>query len=693
MSSKASVPKPPVARKVPKRLEMHGEVRSDDYYWMRDRSNPGVIEYVEAENRYTDDVMKHTSALQKRLFEELISKIRQTDQTVPVKMGSHYYYSRTKEGLQYPIYCRKKGTINAPEEVILDVNAISEGNIFFGVDLCKASPNNNFLMYLADTTGNERHTIFFKDLRSGELLHDRIENVSGAEWANDNKTIFYTTMDIDYRPYKVFRHVLGTDTAKDDLVLHEKDRAFYYNRVVKSKNNEFIILTSESATTTEVHYVSADRPLEPVRSFAPRRHGIEYFVIPHEPDFLVVSNENAPNFKILKAPKPDPDSRDWKELVPHSDDVSIDISHPIPYIDVSKDYMAIFEREDALPRIRIIDLKKGDSHFVELPEKVCHVVPVETFDFLSPVFRFEFSSLVTPTRTYDYDARERRLALVKQEEVPGHDADKYETRRIHATAKDGARVPISVVYKKGIKMDGRNPAYLYGYGGYGDFEGPAPFFDSKLLPLLDRGFVCAKAHVRGGGDLGKRWHEDGRMLRKMNTFTDFIACAEHLVKEGYTSRDRLTIRGRSAGGLLMGAVTNLAPDLFKVVVAEVPFVDVISTMGDPSIPLTVGEFEEWGNSEIREQYEYFKLYSPYDNVEKKRYPNILVTGALNDARVQYWEPLKWVAKLRANKTDQNLILLRIKNVEGHSGASGRYDYLKWYAFMYAFIFERVGIRD
>ena len=691
MSSKTVSPIPPVARKVPKKLEMHGDVRYDDYFWIRDRANPGVIEYIEAENRYTTEMMKHTEPLQKKLFEELVSHVRQTDETVPEKIDDYYYYSRTKEGLQYPIYCRRKGSVSAPEQVILDVNEASEGNAFFGVDLCKSSPDHNYLMYLADTSGNERHTLFIKDLRTGELLKDRITNTAGAEWANDNKTIFYTTMDVDYRAYKVFRHVLGENPADDELVLHEKDPAFYYLRIAKCKTREFIIVTSESARTSEVFYLNADRPKEPFKSFAPRKHGIVYFIIPHREKFYVVSNEDAPNFRILEAPKSDPRKENWKEVVPHSDRVTIDVSDPIPFIDVSSDNLVIYEREDALQRIRVMSLKDGSSHLVDLPERLYYITPVETYDFDSDTFRFEYSSLVTPTRTYDYDARARKLNLAKQSEVPGYDASKYEMKRTRAKAKDGVMVPISLVYKKGLSLDGKNPAFMYGYGGYGDFEGPAPVFDSKVLPLLDRGFVCAKAHIRGGGDMGRMWHEDGRMLRKINTFTDFIACAEHLVKEGYTSSDRLVIRGRSAGGLLMGAVTNMRPDLFRVVVAEVPFVDAINSMADPTIPLTIGEFEEWGNPAIKEQYEYFKLYSPYDNVDKKDYPNILTTGALNDARVQYWEPVKWVAKLRANKTDDNLVLLRIKTIEGHSGASGRYDYLRWFAFMYAFILERFGM--
>jgi oligopeptidase B len=681
---------PPIARKVPKKLVTHGEARIDDYFWIRDRSNPGVIEYIEAENRYTNDVMKPTEQLQKDLFKELVGRTKQTDMTVPDKIDNFYYYSRTEDGKQYPIYCRKKDSLEAKEEIILDVNKVSEGNSFFYVEQCKASPNHKLLLYLADMNGSERNTLFIKDLMTGVLMEDRIRDVHTAEWANDNKTIFYSTMDVDNRPFKVFRHVIGADPLKDVEVYHEKDQAYYYMRLWKSKTKEYLFVHGESATTSEVHYLKADHPSEPFRMMRPRKHGVIYGVIHHSDSFYIVTNDDAKNFKIMRAPVSDPG--EWKMVVPHRENVCIAISNPYPWVDINRDFMVLFERENAMSRIRIINLKDQSSHFIELPEKLYHIVPVETYDFESDVIRFQFSSMVTPPRVYDYDMRKRTLELRKQEEVPGYDPSLYSSERIYARAKDGVLVPISLVFKKGLKMTGKNPGYLYAYGAYGDFEGPAPEFEMKFLPLLDRGFVCAKAHIRGGGDLCKRWHEEGRMLKKINSFTDFIACAEHLIEEGYTSSDRLVIRGKSAGGLLMGAVTTMRPEIFKVVVAEVPFVDVINTMLDPSIPLTIPEFEEWGNPEDKEYYEYFKLYSPYDNVRKRNYPNLLVTGALNDSRVQYWEPAKWVAKLRANKTDDNTILLRTNIVEGHSGASGRYDYLKWFAFMYAFIFDKLGLK-
>lgn len=690
--SPESIQPAPVARKVPRKTVIHGEELQDDYFWLRDKANPGVIEYIEAENRYTNAFMKPTQQLQKRLFNEMLSEIKQTDQTVPDKIDDYFYYSRTEEGKQYPIYCRKKGSLNASEQIILDVNTISEGNVFFNVDICKASPNHDLLMYLADATGSERNTLMIKDLKTGELLSERISDTSTAVWG-DNKTVFYSTMDVDNRPFKVFRHIIGTDHIKDALVLHETDPAFFELRLWKSKTKEYLFIQLESATTSEVYYLKTDNLVRPFNVLKPRKHGVVYSVVHHEDRFFIITNEDAINYKIMEAPISDPSEKNWKVLVPHSNNVSIDFSYPNPWVDAFRDFLVIFERENAVGKIRIMNFRDRTSTYVALPEPLYHVEPVETHDFDSGSFRFRYSSPVTPPRIYDCDMHKGELHLKKQQEVPGYDPSKYQMERILAGAKDGVKIPLSIVYRKGTKRDGKNPAYLYGYGAYGDFEGPAPIFRSLLLPLLDRGFVCAHAHVRGGGDFGKRWHEDGRMMNKINSFTDFCTCAEHLVTEGYTSSDRLVVRGRSAGGLLMGAVTNLRPDLFKVVVAEVPFVDAINTMLDPSIPLTVGEFEEWGNPLNKEQYDYIKRYSPYDNVERKAYPNMLVTGALNDARVQYWEPAKWVAKLRAMKTNDSVILLRTNIVEGHSGASGRFDYLKWFAFMYAFIFDRLGISD
>lgn len=685
--------KPPVARRVPKEINIHGDKLLDNYFWMRERANPGVIEYIEAENRYTEQMTKHTEKLQEKLFEEFKKRIVETDSTVPEKLDDYYYYSRTVAGRQFSIYCRKKHSLEADEEVILDVNKLAEGNEFFNVDVHKVSPDHKFLAYLADTDGSERHTLFIKDLMTGRLLAETMRDTATVEWANDSKVMFYATMDHEFRPYKIFRHVLGTDPKEDVEVFHEKDKMFYYLLLAKTKSKAYIMITIESATTSEVHYLPANRPMEDFKVIRPRKHMVKYFVKHHGDRFLIVTNEHATNFKVMETPASDPSERNWKEFLPHSEAVTIDVSDPCLLVEVFRDYMALFERENGLSRIRVIYFKDKSSHLLTLPEKLCTIAPAENPDYKSHCVRFSYSSMVTPETVYDYDMESRKLELKKRLDVPGHDPSKYVTERIWAKATDGVRVPISLIYRKGLKKDGANPCYLCAYGAYGDFEGASPKFNSDWISLLDRGFVCANAHIRGGGDLGRGWHEQGRVLTKRNSFFDFITCAEHLIKEKYTSSDRLVVRGRSAGGLLMGSVVTMRPDLFRVVVAEVPFVDAINTMLDDTIPMTAGEFEEWGDPKIKEHYDYIRSYSPYDNIRATDYPNMLVTSGWNDSRVQYWEPTKFVAKLRATKTDNNVLLLKTNIVQGHSGAPGRYDAMKYYAFMYAFVFDRLGITE
>ena len=688
------VPTPPIARKVPKELVTHGDARVDNYFWLRDRANPGVIEYIEAENRYADEATKHTEPLKKKLLEELKSRMIETDISVPQKKDDYYYYTRSERGKQYPIHCRKKGTLNAEEEVILDENDIAKESVFFTVNMHKVSPDHQMLAYLADTNGSERNTLYVKDLGTGELLSEQIPNTSEMEWANDNKTIFYSIMDNAARAYKVFRHVLGTNPKADVEVFHEEDPGFYYLVLSKTKTRKYILITVESATTSEVHYIRADRPKDGFKVMRARKHRVVYFAIHHEDRFFIVTNENAINFKIMEAPESDPAAKNWKEFVPHREGVSIDVSDPYPFVEAFNGHLVIFERENGQGRIRVLNLKDKRSHYIDFPEEIFMAYPIENPDPESEELWIKYFSMVTPDTIYAYDLRAKKLELKKQDKFSGYDPLMYHQERVFAKARDGKNVLVTLVHRKDLKKEGRNPTYLYGYGAYGTFEWATyNTFNSMLIPLLERGFVCAHAHIRGGGELGRRWHEDGRMLKKINTFTDFIACAEHLIAERYTSTDRLTIRGRSAGGLLMGAVTNMRPDLFKVVVAEVPFVDAVTTMLDPSIPQTVGEFEEWGNPALKQEYDYIKTYSPYDNIERKPYPNMLITASLNDIRVPYWEPVKWTAKLRAMKTDYNTILLKTGIVEGHSGASGRYDHLTYFAYMYAFILDRLGMRE
>ena len=685
--------RPPIARKIPKLTEVHGDKLVDDYFWMRDRSNPGVIEHVEAENRYTEQMTKHIEPLRKILFEEFKRRTVETDCTVPVKIDDYFYYTRTEKGKQHAIHCRKKHSMEAEEEIILDVNLLAAGNEFFNMDVHEVSPDHKFLAYLADADGTERHTLFIKDLKTGSLLSETMRNTSGVVWANNSKTLFYSVMDHEVRPFKVLRHLLGTDPKEDIEVFNESDHRYYYLILAKTKSKAFITITLESATTSEVRYVRADHPNDNFKIFKPRKHMVLYFVRHRGDKFYIMTNEGARNFKVMEAPVEDPAQKNWVEFWPHSDDISLDFSDPFAYFDVFKDHMVLFEHKDCIARIRIVDFKTKGSHVIELPEELRTVTPMDNPSFDSNILRFAYSSFVTPNTVYEYDMKAKNLELRKRDKIPGHDPSKYVTERIRAKAEDGTMVPISLVYRLGLKKNGKNPCYLYAYGAYGDFEGASPKFNQYWYSLLDRGFVCATAHIRGGGDLGRVWHEQGRVLTKRNTFTDFIACAEHLVKEGYTSSDRLAVRGKSAGGLLMGSVITMRPDLFKAVVAEVPFVDAVNTMLDDSIPLTAGEFEEWGDPTKPDEYTYIKSYSPYDNIRATSYPNLLITSAWNDSRVQYWEPTKFAAKLRAMKTDSNLLLLKTNIIQGHSGPAGRYDAFKHQAFIYGFVLDQLGIKE
>jgi len=684
--------RPPAPKKVPKEIVSHGDKRIDNYFWMRDRDDPDLMKHVDSENRYSTFIMKRTEPLQDRLFQEMKGRLIEADSTVPENFGGYSYYSRIESGKQYNILCRRKEGPDAPEEILLDCNALAEGASYFRLRESKVSDNQQMLVFLVDRNGSERHELRVKNLQTGELLPDTIQNTFNVEWANDNKTIYYSVVNESFRPSKVFKHALGTDPSTDVLVYEEKDPRFYYMNIEKSKTRAYIFITVECATTSEVIYVNAQRPRSKLKVFSPRKQGVAYFVVHHWDKFFIVTNEDAVNFKIMQTPVSNPSRENWKEVVPHRESAAIDVNDPHPWVEPFKDYLVVYEHENALGGIRITSLKDGTSHTIMLPEPLCTVQPVILKEFETKKMRFRYSSMVTPWCVYEYDMDTRTLELKKKDEIPGYDASLYMSERIYAQAEDGAMIPISLLYKKGLQKDGSNPALIYGYGAYGDFEGSSALFERDVISLLDRGFVYAVAHVRGGGDAGRQWHKQGRMMNKMNTFTDFIACAQHLVKEKYTSKEKIAIRGASAGGLLMGAVTNLAPDLFKVVIAEVPFVDGVNSMEDPNLPLTAGEFEEWGNPiENKEHYEYIKKYSPYDNIQPKAYPNILSTGGLNDTRVQYWEPLKWVAKLRQTKTDSNLALVKINIGRGHSGASGRYDALKDEAFVFAFILSRLGI--
>ena len=673
---------PPVAKIVPHPMTVLGDTRVDNYFWLRDRNNPDTIKYLEDENRYTEAMMKHTDGLQSKLYSELLGRIKQTDLSVPTKRDGYFYYTRTEEGKQYPIYCRKKGSLDANEEILLDGNVMAEGQKYLRVGNFMASPNHRLLAYSVDFAGDEAYTIRVKDLATGKLLADEIPNTYySLEWGNDNATFFYTVLDAAKRPYKVFRHTLGV--KKDTLVYHEADERFTVG-VSKTLSRAYILIDIGSSVTSEVRYVSADRPKGKFEIILPRVQETEYDVTHHGDSFFIRTNDAAKTFRVVEAPVKDPSKPNWKEILPKRDGVTVES------VTAFKDYLVVDERDHGLSKIRIQNFTTGKTHYIDFPEPVYTAGIGANAEYDTNTLRFTYTSLVTPNSVFDYNMDTHERELKKQQEVlGGYDPLKYQSERIYATASDGVKVPISLVYKKGLVRNGRAPMLLYAYGSYGISTDPT--FASDRLSLLDRGFVYAIAHIRGGADLGKPWHEDGRMLKKKNTFTDFIASAEYLIAEKYTSADRLAIMGGSAGGLLMGAVTNMRPDLFAVVVAMVPFVDALNTGLDASLPLTVGEYEEWGNPNERQYYDYIKSYSPYDNVEAKQYPSILITAGLNDPRVSYWEPAKWTAKLRAAKKDNRTLLLKTNMGSGHFGSSGRYEHLKETAFNYAFILDALGI--
>jgi oligopeptidase B len=676
----------PTAKRIPHETVVHGERLVDDYYWLRERSNPEVLAYLQAENAYTEGVMKHSEEFRQKLYEELVGRIKETDISAPEKIDDYYYYSRTEEGKQYPIHCRKKGSLDAEEEVLLDENILAEGCEYFNVGVFKVSPNHKLLAYSTDVNGNESYTLRIKNLESGELYGETIPNTYyGIEWANDNQTVFYNTLDAARRPDKLFRHRLGTPLESDKLVFHESDGAYFLG-LYRTKSRSFLLLRLRSNTTTEVQFLDAARPEGDFQKIHPRQHKMEYYVAHGGDWFYILTNEGARNFKLMKTPVANPGKKNWKTVIRHRNKVKIDD------IEVFKGHLVIYERENGLKKIRVIDLETGDHHYVDFSESVYTFDAGNNAVYDNNVLRFHYSSLITPRSVYDYDMDTRTRVLKKRYEVlGGYDPARYQSERVFAVAGDGTKIPISLVYKKGMVKDGKTPLMLYGYGAYGSTV--ETHFLSNRVSLLDRGVIIAIAHVRGGGELGRHWYEQGKLLSKRNTFSDFIACAEHLIRRTYTSTGNIGISGGSAGGLLVGAVINMRPDLFRCVVAHVPFVDVVTTMLDKSIPLTVIEFEEWGNPAEKKYFEYIQSYSPYDNLNCREYPNMLVTAGLNDPRVQYWEPAKWVAKLRTVKTDENLLLLRTKMGEGHGGASGRYDYLRDLAFEYTFLFHCFGITE
>lgn len=679
--------KPPAAQIVPHELEHHGHARTDNYYWLRDRDNPDTVAYLEAENEYTKDAMAHVQPLEEALFEEIKGRIKQTDMSVPYRRDDYYYYTRYEEGREYPLYARKRGALENPEDLMLDVNVLAEGHEFFAVGRLAVSSGQDLLAYTEDAQGRRIYTIRFKDLATGEALPDVIPEVtSNITWANDNRTLFYAKQDPEtLRSCRIYRHVLGTDPAEDVLVYEEADDTFSAY-VFKTKSKRYLMIVSSQTLSNEYRYLDAGDPTGAFTLFLPRERGHEHAVDHFEDRFFIHTNHEARNFRLVSTPLDRTGQEHWEEVIPHRPDVLLE------GFEVFRDHLVLEERRDGLVQLRVMPWDGSREHYLEFGEPAYLAGTNVNLEFDTTVLRYGYTSMTTPSSIYDYDMVTREKTLLKQEEVlGGFDSADYRTERLHATAADGVRVPISLVYRKGTERNGRNPLLLYGYGSYGHSLDAA--FGSARLSLLDRGFVFAIAHVRGGEEMGRAWYEDGRLLKKKNTFTDFTACAEHLVEQGYTAPERLFAMGGSAGGLLMGAVVNLRPDLFKGVVAQVPFVDIVTTMLDPDIPLTTGEYDEWGNPNDREYYDYMLSYSPYDNVEAGSYPHMLVTTGLHDSQVQYWEPAKWVAKLRAVKTDRNRLLLKTNMEAGHGGASGRFKRYREIALEYAFLLDLAGIGD
>ncbi len=674
--------KKPFAKKCPRELIAHGDIRLDNYYWLNERENPEVIAYLEEENNYQEFMMKDTEHLQHQLYDEIVGRIKQDDVSYPVKRNGYYYYSRYEEGKEYPIYCRRKDNMDNPEQILLDGNKMAEGYHYFDIGAYSVSPDNSMLAYSIDTVSRRQYDIYVKSIENENLqsrFPEVIKNTTGnMVWANDNETIFYSTKDESLRSCKIMRHKLNDDPANDELVYFEEDTAFSCF-VGKSKSKKYIMIVSESTISSEVRYLDADYPYNEFKVFQKRQNNLLYGLGHYGDYFYILTNaDDAKNFKIMKTPVDKTEKDNWIELIPCRDDVLVED------FDIFADYLVIEERHEGLVKIRIMTWDFKTDYYIDFGEPTYTAYSAGNPDFDSHLLRYGYNSMTTPASLYEYDMKERKSVLLKRQEiVGGYEPSDYITERHFAPSHDGAMVPISLVYKKGMKKDGDNPLVLYGYGSYG--SSMDAYFSVARLSLLDRGFVWAIAHIRGGEELGRQWYEDGKLLKKKNTFLDFIYCGKYLLKEGFTSSDKMFAMGGSAGGLLVGAVANMSPEMWRGIIAQVPFVDVVTTMLDESIPLTTGEYDEWGNPNEKEFYDYMLSYSPYDNVERKDYPAMLVTTGLHDSQVQYWEPAKWVAKLRELKTDDNPLYLKTNMDFGHGGASGRFEGIKELVVEYAFL--------
>ena len=677
----------PKAKMIPVELEKHGDVRIDKYFWLRERENPEVIDYLTRENYYNEQMTAHTMPLQEKLFEEMKSRIKEDDSSVPYKLNGYWYITRYEIGKDYPIYSRKKGSLDAPEEVLFDVNEMAKGYDYYRLGGLNVSPDNKLMAFAVDTVSRRKYTIQIKNLETGEILPVKIKTTTGSStWANDNKTLFYARKNSEtLRSDKIYKHRLGTDPKKDELVFFEEDETFH-TYVYKSKSDKYLIIGSDSTLTSEYRFLDANNPDGQFQVVQPRIRGVEYTVYHYEDHFYILTNKDgAHNFKLMKTPVTATGEENWVDIVTHSEDVLLED------IDIFKEYLVVSERSDGLNKIRVSRWDGTDAYFLPFDNETYTAYTSTNPDFDTEILRYSYNSLTTPTQVVDFNMRTREKDVKKEMEVLGADFRKenYVSERIWATARDGVKIPMTLVHKKGIEKDGSNPVLQYAYGSYGSTIDP--YFSTARLSLLDRGFIFVLAHIRGGEYLGRKWYEEGKLFKKMNTFTDFVDCSLHLIKEKYTSAEHLYASGGSAGGLLMGVVANIAPQLYNGIIASVPFVDVVTTMLDETIPLTTGEYDEWGNPNVPEFYHYMKSYSPYDNVIAQDYPNMLVTTGLHDSQVQYWEPAKWVAKLRELKTDNNKLLFHINMEAGHGGASGRFEALKEVAEEYAFLLDLEGI--
>lgn len=687
---------PPLARKEPKELTIHGDTRIDNYYWMKltdeqkkaeklDAQTQEVVDYLNAENDFTKAKLKHTEAFQEKLYNEIVGRIKQDDQSVPYKDNGYFYITRYEEGNEYPIFSRKKGTLDAEEEIMLNVNDLAKDYSYYNAAGLSVSPNNKILAFGEDTLSRRIYTVRFKNLETGEMIKDIIPNTTGrAVWANDNKTLFYSVKDASLRSYKIFKHVLGQDAAKDEEIYHEKDETFG-TFVYKTKSDKYIVVGSYQTLSSEYRILDADNPNGQFKVFQPRERNLEYNIDHYQDKFYIRTNLEAKNFRLMETPVTATTKDNWKEVIPNREDVLLED------MDIFKDYLVLSERKAGITNLRVMPWK-GEEHYIQFKDQAYLTYTSVNMDFDTEILRLGYTSMTTPNSIFDYNMKSKEMKLLKEAEVLGDfDSNNYKSERFFVAARDGQKVPVSLVYRKGTKLDGTAPLLLYAYGSYGNSMDP--YFSSVRLSLLDRGFIYAIAHIRGGEEMGRWWYEDGKLLKKKNTFTDFIDCGKHLVKNKYAAEDKLFAMGGSAGGLLMGAVVNMEPEMWAGVVAAVPFVDVVTTMLDESIPLTTGEFDEWGNPKDKVYYDYIKSYSPYDNVEAKNYPNMLVTTGYHDSQVQYWEPAKWVAKLRDMKTDNNTLLLRTNMEAGHGGVSGRFARFKETALEYAFFLDLAGINE